>query len=81
MHLLEPVTESGPIPRIKRSEAGNRERFPTVLPSFNARVFCVLTPDSPILCVSTFLGLKFAWWPPWWWGRDRIDLGPFSSED
>lgn len=61
MCLLEPITESGRIPR-KKYRDENRNIFPQYLPSFNAKFFCVFTPNSPILCVSTFFGLKFARW-------------------
>lgn len=68
-------------PGKKISEAENQSVFPRYLPSFNARIFCVLAPNSPTLCVSTFFGLKFAWGLPWWWGRGGSDLDSFASED
>lgn len=49
MDSLEPVSESGGIPRKKKiPEAEYRNIFPYYLLSFNARIFCVLAQNSPI---------------------------------
>lgn len=53
MCLLEPVTESGRIPR-KKYRDENRNIFPQYLPSFNAKFFCVFTPNSPYCVLARF---------------------------